>query len=1164
MYVNEVEVTEQSGSGSGSENLPEGIGKIGDEYYFIGDVIYENNFDNETVGTLPSGWSYGWPYGTDDHKTTFGWAANAQSTASAQVVDHTTHGKVVQFGSVNTDAFMALPATGTMNYVYEATVVVNTNSGSIGHANNFYGTTYEGNGAMYNCIYPNNTKDKSKFTYRGIGTGAEWNTNFSPANGDELKLKIVSLNGNNYIFYNGVHVATAPWRGGAGSSDNPGFYTYGGNMLVKDVKVSSVGTAILDFDAARVDVDEDKNVNLELDFSFDKSQASYDKYVDGDYVAENSEDFVLGFLSYVGDKDISNTLTTATENVEVNVISDAEITQNADMLYVHTSDRVPETSMRSWINIRPFVKVNGIYFYGDGVAYTAANLANGAYASANTQAQKDLISEVFGDYDEFFVGPGAKELTFTVFADFHYKAGMYSVSIDDLNSIFKRAEDTNSAFVLSAGDMTNDMKGSPELVNAFLGYKTANGNILNAYNVYGNHELESSGNTMQIVTPTLTNDVNAHWGDGTVGHDPANMNYGYYYVDVDGFRIICVDNSNGYNPNHYKNPDGTMGEVVGWEHYLPGSYGDTSAASNAARGFYEGANALANTKGGSLGDVQMAWLEEVLMDAAAKDLHCIINGHAGYSGLGFGGGSSDADQVRALYKKANDANPGTVLMSINGHIHTNHQGWNEGVFYFDVNTVRNNWWQGTAVPNHYGPEHTYLYQEYDAQGNPVGAPVEKSLNTLGMAANTWFSEDPLSAVVTINDAGVVSIDGTESRWAYGIDPPSAVNPGTECRISSGLFWNCDLYGHVEEYVSDDVATFALRSTGTHTVKCAAAGCDYASAPEAHSFDQSVVAPEYVAGAQDCDNAATYYKSCVCGAMGTETFTSGSAAGHKPSADWTKDDAGHWHACANCTDKLDYAVHTYDQQVEKDEYSAGVADCTQPAKFYYSCVCGAKGTATFTSGNPAPHVPATDWTTNADGHWHACANCTDKLDYAAHAGGEATCSAKAVCDGCGATYGDIDADNHDLKDVPAGEASHDKDGNIAHKQCKDCDKLFDDAGNELDPEDVIVDGGDHDYGEEYKSDKDGHWQECACGGKTGKAGHTFGEWEVTSEATEVTPGTKVRECSVCGFEQECLIPATGEEPPVTGDTFNPFIWIVALLLSVSVFFFAVCYRRKRRA
>ncbi len=891
VYVKSVSVKELEST------IPEGFGHIGDQYYVLGDVIYENDFDDETAGTLPEGWSYGWPYGTGATKTTYGWAANAQATASAQIVDHATHGKVVQFGSVNTDAFMALPATGTLNYVYEATVVVNTNGNSIGHANNFYGSTDQAHGVMYNSIYPNSTSNLPKYQYRNGTVGADWSPTFSPTNGEELKLKIVSLNGNNYIFYNGVQVAIAPWRIGSDSatSDNPGFYTYNGNMLVKDVKVTAVGTAVLDFDAARVDVNEDNTVDLGFDFSFDKAQAVYDMYVSGDYVP--ADDFKLGYVLAVGDADVSNDLTVKTEDATEVVFDTDEISQDDAFVYAFETTAINESQFTSLFSVRPFVYVNGIYCYGDGYAYKPANLANGAYESATAQAEKDRIVDVFESYEEFIFGPDTKEITFTVFSDFHYKAGMYSTSIADLQQILKRADDTDSAFIISAGDMCNDIKGSPELFNAYLGYITAEGELLSAYNVYGNHELESGGNTMQVVTPTLTNDVNAHWGDGSVGHDPVDITYGYYYVDYDGFRVICLDNCYDYNPNHYINPDGSMGEVVGWEHYLTASWGGTSAATNATRGFYEGASAAANTKGGSLGDVQMAWLEDVLLDAADNGISCIITGHAGYSGLGFGGGSSDDVAVRALYKKANDANPGTVLMSINGHIHTNNQGWNEGVFYFDVNTVRNNWWQ-SAGSNHYGPEHTFLYQEYDAQGNPIGDPVEKSLSTLGMASQTWFSEDPLSAVVTINDAGVVTIDGMESKWAYDV-VPDAANPdaGVECRISSGTFWNCDTYGHIECCVPDE-GTAADR----HHIECSAFECGYISSSTAHTFDKQVVSDEYLA-THGCINAATYFFSCECGAKGTDTFTYGEALGHKYDNDCDAE-------CNVCREPREVGNHKY--------------------------------------------------------------------------------------------------------------------------------------------------------------------------------------------------------------------------------------------------------------
>ncbi|MBQ8254410.1 MAG: hypothetical protein IJY94_02780 [Clostridia bacterium] len=820
-----------------AENLPDGIVKVADMYYFMGETIYENDFDGETVGSLPEGWSYGSDNGSGEHKTKYGWHESTKThTVSAQVIDHADHGKVVELSATTIDLYVALPETGTMNYVYEATVVLNkvrnytSDAGSFGCANNYYGTTYDSKGVMFAKAYTNSVTH-ARWCYRGTSTtNTNWNTNYKPAVGDEIKFKIVSFEGNNYVYYNGNNVAVVPWRTGAGSSDNTGFYVYNTNVLVKNVKVTAIEpAATFSFDAARIKVDEYKNVYLNADLSFDKDHASYKEYVNGDYVADGAEDFVLGYVSYVGDEDITDTLTAETENAVVNVIPDSAITQDKDMIYANVSVNIPAESKQSLVNIRPFIRAHGLYFYSDGYAYTPARLANGAHESASTKAEKDIIAEFFGDCGEFVVGSGAKKITFTAFADLHYYKGTYSTTVNDLNAILKSADDTGSAFVLSAGDMCNDFNNSPELVKAFHGYITAEGKQLNVYNVYGNHELEASGNTMQGVTPTLTNDANVHWGDGTVGSVPSDLNIGYYYVDVDGFRIVCVDNNYNYNPNHYKNPDGSMGEVVGWEHYAPGHPGTSTAAVNAKRGFCEGADAVACTKGGSLGDVQLVWLEEILLEAAGKDLTCIVIGHEAYSGLGFVGDAKDAAEVRAIYKKANDANPGTVMMSINGHWHTNHQGWNDGVFYLDLNTVRNTLWMGTGVPGHYGSEHTYLYQNYDADGNPVGDPVKTSLNSLKGSANTWFSEDPVFATITLNSAGIITIDGVESDWAYGVTPPnlSSLKEGVEPKITSGTFWDCDLFGHIEGCVPNDEAT--------HRVGCTVYGCDYTTGNVPHNY-----------------------------------------------------------------------------------------------------------------------------------------------------------------------------------------------------------------------------------------------------------------------------------------------------------------------------------------
>lgn len=77
------------------------------------------------------------------------------------------------------------------------------------------------------------------------------------------------------------------------------------------------------------------------------------------------------------------------------------------------------------------------------------------------------------------------------------------------------------------------------------------------------------------------------------------------------------------------------------------------------------------------------------------------------------------------------------------------------------------------------------------------------------------------------------------------------------------------------------------------------------------------------------------------------------------------------------------THVFDQQVADSKYLAEEATCEEPAAYYYSCECGAKGIETFTSGQAAGHTPGTEWESDANSHWHECADCGDKLDEASH-------------------------------------------------------------------------------------------------------------------------------------------------------------------------------------
>lgn len=343
-----------------------------------------------------------------------------------------------------------------------------------------------------------------------------------------------------------------------------------------------------------------------------------------------------------------------------------------------------------------------------------------------------------------------KKIKFSVFADLHYKYMMYSPTVDDLDEILKRANENRVDFIIHCGDFCNDYIGSPELYNRYLNNKYG----IEVHGIYGNHELESADNSMQFVTPMLSNGKENIWGtdNGKIG----DGNIGYYYFDKNGFRIICTDTNYSYNS-----------DISDWEHNRTCSYGSPAG----------------NTAPNSLGDRQLEWLEKVLTDAAQKKLKCIIFGHTSFSAIW--GSSPDTDKVQAMFSKVNGIQKGTVLMAINGHHHTNHLALKDEIVYFDVNTVKNGAW----IPNgyqHYSAEHTFKATEYDSEGKEI-AVADKSLDALYMGKNTWFFSHPLSAIITVEENGHIVIEGANTEWIYNITPETNGINGCEPKISSGEF-----------------------------------------------------------------------------------------------------------------------------------------------------------------------------------------------------------------------------------------------------------------------------------------------------------------------------------------------------------------------------------------
>lgn len=78
------------------------------------------------------------------------------------------------------------------------------------------------------------------------------------------------------------------------------------------------------------------------------------------------------------------------------------------------------------------------------------------------------------------------------------------------------------------------------------------------------------------------------------------------------------------------------------------------------------------------------------------------------------------------------------------------------------------------------------------------------------------------------------------------------------------------------------------------------------------------------------------------------------------------------------------------------------------------------------------------------------------------------------------------------------------------------------------------GHEHVWNDAWSSDGAYHWHECSAAncnitensGKNGYETHSYGEWVVDKSATAYESGSRHRDCSVCGYSQTEVIPATG--------------------------------------
>ena len=125
-----------------------------------------------------------------------------------------------------------------------------------------------------------------------------------------------------------------------------------------------------------------------------------------------------------------------------------------------------------------------------------------------------------------------------------------------------------------------------------------------------------------------------------------------------------------------------------------------------------------------------------------------------------------------------------------------------------------------------------------------------------------------------------------------------------------------------------------------------------------------------------------------------------------------------------------------------------------------------------------HNWGTTWQTDSTSHWHSCSICNGKDNIVNHSGGTATCTEKAICEGCSLPYGN----------TPPG----------------------------------------HDFtGDTWQTDADHHWKKCSrCDVTDTESPHVWDSGKVTTQPTCTTAGQKTYTCTVCSATKVDTLDALG--------------------------------------
>lgn len=276
--------------------------------------------------------------------------------------------------------------------------------------------------------------------------------------------------------------------------------------------------------------------------------------------------------------------------------------------------------------------------------------------------------------------------------------------------------------------------------------------------------------------------------------------------------------------------------------------------------------------------------------------------------------------------------------------------------------------------------------------------------------------------------------------------------------------------------------------------------------------------------------------------------------------------GHYNLCKNCQAKINKVNHIFDVKTVNEDTLAAPADCVNPAKYFYSCECGAHTNDTalvFENGDPNGHKfgewkasKSADCTTGGK-EKHICSVCQFEeerdtaplghnwnADYTTDV--KPTCTqpgSKSIhCSRCDATKDvtEIEPTGHSFGEWTVSKDSTCVAGGQKTRKCEIC--------GYTEYEDTDINPDAHEWEEDYTIDKEPtcttegsksiHCSRCDATKDSTVipvTDHTYGEWEIVTPSTCTENGVKKHACIHCGFEQtEIIEPAHEWEDSRTVD------------------------------